>query len=335
MKNSSGRRSPVYSRRLSLITAALLALNALPAAAQGDLYPSRPVKLIVAYAPGGPVDSAARLLAVPLSQKLGQQVLVENRPGAGGIIGHDAVAKAPTDGYLLLFAASPPHTISPHIQRKVPFDSLKDFSPVSLVLDYANVLVVNNDLPIRNLKDLVAYAKANPEKVTYGSAGVGGSNHLSGELLAKMTGTKMIHVPYKGNSPAMTDVMGGKITMMFDITNTSSQLVRAGKVRAIAVTSATRNRSLPEVPTMIESGLPGYDVGGWFGVMGPAGMPRPIVDRLHRAIVEILADKAFAERLQGLGFEPRPSTPEEFQAVIRRDFELWGRVVRDANIERE
>lgn len=326
--------TPSIRTRRSLMALAL-AGAALPAFAQGDAYPSRPIRLVVAYAPGGPVDSAARLLAPMLTQRLGQQVVVENRAGAGGIIGHDAVAKAPPDGYFLLFGASPPQTISPHIQRKIPFDPLRDHQPISMVVDYANVLCVNNDVPVRNLKDLIAYAKANPEKVTYGSAGVGGSNHLSGELLARMTGTKMIHVPYKGNSPAMTDVMSGKITMMFDITNTAANLAKAGKVRAIAVTSAKRNRSLPDVPTMIESGLPGYDVVGWFGVMGPAGLPRPIVDRLNQAIVQSLADPAFAERLHALGLEPHPSTPEEFQAVIRKDFELWGRVVREANIERE
>ena len=326
--------SALTRRRLLAGAGAALATTAAPAFAQAD-YPNRPIRMVVSYPPGGPVDSAGRLVAQQLSARLGQQVVIDNRPGAGGIIGHDAVAKAPADGYLLLFGASPPQTISPHVQSKVPFDPLKDHQPISLVVNYANVLCVNPDLPIRTLKELIDYARANPEKVTYGSAGVGGSNHLAGELLAKMSGTKMVHVPYKGNNPAMMDVIGGKITMMFDITNTAASLIRAGKVRPIAVTSKRRNRVLPDVPTMIEAGLPGYEVVGWFGVLGPAGLPRPIVDRLNGALRQILADPAFVERLQGLGLDPESSSPEEFQALIRRDFEFWGKVVRDANVPRE
>ena len=321
-------------RALMAMAGGLLASAAMPAAAQAD-YPNKAVKLIISYAPGGPVDSSGRLLAAQLSAKLGQQIVVENKPGAGGIIGHDFVAKAPADGYTLLYGASPPQTISPHVQSKVPFDPLKDHTPISLVLNYANVLCVNKDLPIRNVKELIAYAKANPDQVTYGSAGVGGSNHLSGELLAKMTGTRMVHVPYKGNNPAMTDVIGGKITMMFDITNTATALHRAGKVRAIAVTSARRNNALPDVPTMAESGLPGYEVVGWMGLMGPTNLPRPIVDKLNAAVAQVLADKAFEERLESLGLDPERSTPEAFQALIRKDYEFWGKVVKEANIQRE
>ncbi|MEN9315944.1 MAG: hypothetical protein RIS35_2337 [Pseudomonadota bacterium] len=323
----------VTRRSVLAAAGAAMASAAMPAWAQAD-YPNRPIKLIVAYAPGGPVDSSGRLLAAQLSAKLGQQVIVENKPGAGGVIGHDFVAKATADGYTLLYGASPPQTISPHVQAKVPFDPLKDHTPVSQVLNYANVLCVNKDLPIRNVAELVAYAKANPDQVTYGSAGMGGSNHLSGELLAKMTGTKMVHVPYKGNNPAMTDVIGGKITMMFDITNTAANLHKAGKVRAIAVTSAKRNNALPDVPTMAESGLPGYEVVGWMGVLGPAGLPRPIVDKLNAAIGQVLADKAFVEKFESLGLDPEPSTPEAFQSLIRKDLEFWGKVVRDANIPR-
>lgn len=326
------RRALMRHALAALVTVAAV----LPAQASAqDAFPSRPIRLVVAYAPGGPVDGAARIFAPLLSQKLGQQVVVENKPGAGGIIGADMVAKAPPDGYLLHFVASPPLTISPHIQRKIPFDPLKDLQPISMMVDYANVLVVNNDTPARSVPELIAYAKANPGKVTYGSAGVGGSNHLSGELLAHMSGTQMLHIPYKGNNPAMVDVIGGKITMMFDITGTATNYVRGGKVRALAVTSAKRNRSLPEVPTMIESGLAGYDVVGWFGIVGPAALPRPIVDKLNQAARQVLADPALIERLQGLGYEPRPTTPEEFQSVIRKDFDLWGKVVRDAKIERE
>ena len=317
------------------VPSTLIALIAPVAHAQSDAYPSRPIKLVVAYAPGGPVDSTARILAPLLGQRLNAPIIVENRPGAGGTIGSDSVAKAVPDGYTLLFAASPPHTISPHIQKKMPFDPIKDFAPISLVVDYANVLVINNDLPFRSVADLVAFAKANPQKVTFGSAGNGASNHLSGELLRRLTGTEMVHVPYRGNAPAMTDVIGGKITMMFDITGTATAYIAGGKVRPLAVTSVNRNRSLPNVPTMIEAGVPGFDVIGWFGVMGPPGLPRPIVDRINQALRAILADAVLTERLQGLGYERRVSSPEEFETQIRKDLELWGRVVRDAHIEPE
>lgn len=337
---SAGEPSSRIRRGLARGALAVLAaatVTAVPsiAGAQEAGWPSRPIKLVVTYAPGGPVDAAARLFAPLLSQRLGQQVIVENRPGAGGVIGSDQVAKAAPDGYTILFSASPPLTITPHIQQKVPFDPLKDFTYVSLLVDYANVLVMNNDVPVRTVGELIAYAKANPEKVTYGSAGVGASNHLSGELLARMSGTSMIHVPYKGNNPAMVDVIGGKITMMFDITGTAVNYIKAGKVRPLAVTSAKRNRSLPDVPTMIESGLAGYDVVGWFGLVGPAGLPRPIVDKLVKASREMLADPALVEKLHGQGYEVQGSTPEAFAAIVKKDLDLWGGVVRDAKIERQ
>ncbi|MFT3802909.1 MAG: tripartite tricarboxylate transporter substrate binding protein [Burkholderiaceae bacterium] len=327
--------SRVSRRRLLGAGAALLGARALPAAAQ-DTYPSRPIRLVVCYAPGGPVDTAARQLAPLLSAKLNNaNIVVENRPGGGGTIGAEAVARSAPDGYTLMFAASPPLTITPHLLKRMPFDSLKDFSPVGLYVDYANVLVVAPDSPFKTLAELIAYAKANPEKVSYGSAGVGGSNHLSGELLARMTGTKMLHIPYKGNAPAMTDVMGGKITMMFDITGTSAGYVQSGRVRALGISSSRRNASLPDVPTMIEAGVPGFDVVGWFALLGPAGMPRPLVDQINGAVHAVLADKAFEAKLNGQGYDVHPSTPEELRAVIQRDLDMWGKVIRDAKIEVE
>lgn len=302
--------------------------------ARADAYPSRPVQLVVAYSAGGPVDSAARIIAQHLGKQLGQTVVVENRAGGGGIIGLNAAAKAAPDGYTLLFAASPPHTIAPHVQAKLPYDPFKDFTPISLVADYTNVLVVNNDTPAKTVGELVSYAKKNPGQVSFGSAGIGGSNHLAGELLKTLTGAPMVHVPYKGNAPAMTDVIGGQITFMFDIIGTALSYIRGDKVRALAVTSASRNRSLPEVPTMIEAGVPGFDVTGWYGLMGPADLPKTVVDKLNQAIKAIVDDPAVAEQLRSLGYDTRPSTPEEFAARIRKEYDLWGKVVREAKIEK-
>ena len=226
-----------------------------------------PIRLLVGYAPGGPVDSAARLFAPVLSRELGQSVVVENRPGAGGVLAGDLVAKSPANGQVLFFGASPTITISPHVLKSMPFDSLKDLQALAPILSYANVLVVNKEQPFRTVAELQAFARANPGKVSYGSAGMGGSNHLSGELFAKRVGAQMTHVPYKGNAPAMTDVIGGQLTMMFDIIGTGRNYVNTGRVRALAVTSRERNPSMPEVPTMRESGVD-FDVGGWYGLYG-------------------------------------------------------------------
>jgi tripartite-type tricarboxylate transporter receptor subunit TctC len=316
----------------ALCASALSLLAASHASAQ--TYPDRPITLVVAYAAGGPVDSTARLVAKGLSNQLGKPVIVENKAGAGGAIGGGMVAKAAPDGYTLWFAANPTQTINPHIHKALAYDPINDFTPVSFVSKYTNVLVVNNDLPIKSVGDLVQYAKANPDKVSYGSAGIGASNHLSGELLSKITGAPMVHVPYKGNSPAMTDVMNGQLTFMFDITSTALNYINAGRVRVLAVTSPTRNSGLPNVPTMIEAGVPGFDVTGWYGVLGPKGMPRAITDKLNQALKVVLSDPALAQQLKTQGYDVSTSTPEEFAKTIKKDHDFWGKVVRDAKIEK-
>jgi tripartite-type tricarboxylate transporter receptor subunit TctC len=317
---------------LALCASALALLAASHASAQ--TYPDRPITLVVAYAAGGPVDSTARLVAKGLSNQLGKPVIVENKAGAGGAIGGGMVAKAAPDGYTLWFAANPTQTINPHIHKALAYDPINDFTPVSFVSKYTNVLVVNNDLPIKSVGDLVQYAKANPDKVSYGSAGIGASNHLSGELLSKITGAPMVHVPYKGNSPAMTDVMNGQLTFMFDITSTALNYINAGRVRVLAVTSPTRNSGLPNVPTMIEAGVPGFDVTGWYGVLGPKGMPRAITDKLNQALKVVLSDPALAQQLKTQGYDVSTSTPEEFAKTIKKDHDFWGKVVREAKIEK-
>ncbi|MET3380288.1 MULTISPECIES: tripartite tricarboxylate transporter substrate binding protein [Variovorax] len=313
-----------FSRRhLMAAMAGSAALAALPhrAFAQQPLPPL--IKLVVGYSAGGPVDGAARLLAPALSQELGTQVIVDNRPGASGSLGGDAVAKAAPDGTMLFFGASPTITINPNVQRKMAFDPMKDLTPIAPLVDYTNVLVVNNEVPVRNLAELLAYAKARPGKVFYGSAGVGASNHLSGALLEKMTGVQLTHVPYKGSAPALADVMGGTVTMMFDIIATSKPFIQTGKVRALAVTSRQRNRMLPDVPTMIESGVPGYDVGGWFGLYGPARMDPALVARMNAAAQKMLAREDIAHRLREQGYDVWSGAADLLATKGRSDRQLW------------
>ncbi|MNX38197.1 Tripartite tricarboxylate transporter family receptor [compost metagenome] len=314
----------LFSRRqLMAALAGGAALAALPhrAFAQQPLPPL--IKLVVGYSAGGPVDGAARLLAPALGQELGTQVIVDNRPGAAGSLGGNAVAKAPPDGAMLFFGASPTITINPNVQRSMPFDPMKDLTPLAPLVDYTNVLVVNNDLPVRNVGELLAYAKAKPGKLFYGSAGVGASNHLSGALLEKMSGVQLTHVPYKGSAPALADVMAGTVPMMFDIIATSRPFIQSGKLRALAVTSRQRNRMLPDVPTMIESGVPGYDVGGWFGLYGPARMDPALVARVNAAAQKMLAREDIAHRLREQGYEVWAGAPEVLATKGVSDRKLW------------
>ena len=305
----------------------------LASSVQAQTYPARPVRLLVGYAAGGPVDLGARMIAPGLQKQLGQPVLVENKPGASGTVAGDSVAKATPDGYLLFFAASPTLTINPHVQKTMPFNPLKDFTPLTMLVDYANALVVNKDVPVKTVAELVAYAKAHPDKVSFGSAGIGGSNHLSGEMLKKATGAPMLHVPYKGNAPAMADVMGGKITYMFDIVSTARSFISDGRVRALAVTSKIRNPMLPNVPTMIEAGVPGYEVTGWYALVGPPGLPQPVSTRLITASRAALADADMKKQLVDAGYDIVSSTPQVLQAKIKSDYDLWAKVSEGIKFE--
>ena len=288
---------------------------------------SAPIRLLVGYAPGGPVDAAARLFAPALSRELGQSVVVENRPGAGGVLAGDLVAKASPSSPVLFFGASPTITISPHVLKSMPFDPLRDLTPLAPILSYANVLVVNKDQPFQSVADLQAYARAHPGKVSYGSAGMGGSNHLSGELFAKRVGAQLTHVPYKGNAPAMTDVIGGQLTMMFDIIGTGRNYVNSGRVRALAVTSRERNPSLPDVPTLRESGVD-FDVGGWYGLYGPPQMPSESVQRLNDATRRALAQEELRSKLIEQGYELWTGTPAQLAERAARELTLWGSVTQ-------
>ena len=323
---------PNLRRRFTATLLATVAATLVPssmALAQSD----KPLRLLVGYAAGGPVDSMARIVAPLLARELGQPVLVENKTGASGALAGEATVGAATDGLSLFFAASPTITIVPHILKKMRWDPARDLTPIAPVLSYANVLVVNKEHPARSLEELIAYARANPSKVFYGSAGVGSSNHLSGELLAAQAKLQLVHVPYKGNAPAMNDVIGGQLTMMFDIVGGARKFISGGQVRALAVTSASRNPMLPDVPTLRESGLPNYEVLGWFGLYGPAKLPAATTARLADAMRRVQSSPEMQTRLAELGYAPWIGSGEQLAAVAKKEFELWATVTKGIELD--
>jgi tripartite-type tricarboxylate transporter receptor subunit TctC len=312
----------------SLLGLLLLALS------NQALSQSQPtVKLIVGYTAGGPVDAGARIFAPYFSKELGRPVIVENRPGASGAIAGDAVSKSPPDGNMLFFAASPTMTITPHVLKTMPFNTQKDLAAVAPLVSYANVLVINKEQPFKNLPELIAYAKANPGKLAYGSAGMGASNHLSGELFAKRAGISMNHIPYKGNSPAMTDVIGGQINMMFDIIGSARNYINGGKVTVVAVTSKDRNSSMPNVPTMQEAGVPDYDVSGWYGLYGPTKMPQDLIQTYNEAARRALANEELKAKLIEQGYDLWIGEPKVLEARATRELKLWATVTKGIKFE--
>ena len=295
--------------------------------------PAPSVKLIVGYAAGGPVDAAARVFAPVFSRELGQTVIVENRVGAGGAVAGQTVVKSAPTGAELFFAASPTMTISPHVLKAMTFDPLKDLAPLAPILTYANVLVINQNQPFKTLPELVAYAKANPGQLAYGSAGMGASNHLSGELFARRAGITMTHVPYKGNAPAMTDVMGGQIQMMFDIVGGAKSYIDGGKVRPLAVTSKERNPALPQLPSMTELGVRDYDVGGWYGLYGPLGMNADNSQRIAAATARALQDPDLRKRWIDQGYVIWNGKATDLAERMRREHALWAEVTKGMTFE--
>lgn len=320
-------RIPNIARLAATLAGAFL-LSAQPSA-----HAEQTVKLLVGYAPGGPVDAAARLFAPVFAKELGAQAIVENRPGGNATIAGSAVVNAAPDGSMLFFAASPTMTISPNVMKKMPFDPGKDLRAVAPILSYGNVLVINKDLPFRSIDELVKFAKANPGKVTYGSAGIGGSNHLSGELFALQTGTQLNHIPYKGNAPAMTDVMGGQLTMMFDIIGSARNYISTDRVRALAVTSAQRNASLPDLPTMREAGLPDFEVIGWFGLFGPAAMPDDMVAKYNDAARRALAQPELRDKLVQMGYDLWVGEPKLLADKVAKEREMWAGVTKNIKFD--
>ena len=317
---------------IRITCAALLSFAAGIASAQSTAaYPSKAIKWLIPFSAGGPTDVLARAIAPKLSEALGQPVVVENRVGAGGSLAMDTVAKAAPDGYTIGMGHTGTQAINPHIYAKLPYDPLKDFSPITPVVSYVNVLVVNANVPAKTVGELVAYAKANPNKVSFASGGTGATNHLSGELLKGLTGAPMLHVPYKGSAPALVDVIAGNATCMFDILVTSLPQIRGGKVRALAVTSNKRSSYAPDIPTMVEAGVQGYGEAGsdlWFGVLAPAGTPKPVVDRLNAELVKAMRTPEVSERIRAQAYDTWTLSPEEFTAFLRTDYAKWGKVVK-------
>jgi tripartite-type tricarboxylate transporter receptor subunit TctC len=295
-------------------------------------YPERTVKIIVPYPPGGTTDLLARAVAARLTDSLGESFVVENRGGASGAIGAVAVARAPADGYTLLMATISTHGINP-VMGSVPYDPVKDFEPVTDVADTPNVLSVSTSTPYKTLADVLAAARANPGTLTFGSTSPGGSPHMSGELLKAMTGVDLLHVPYKGAGPMLIDLIGGQIQMGFDNLPSSMPYIRSGKIRPIAVTTTERWPGAPEIPTMAESGVPGYEVSAWFGLVAPAGTPKPVVDRLQKAVAQVLAEPELAKKILDLGARQVGNTPEAFTAMIDAELQKWRKVVESNRLK--
>jgi len=295
-------------------------------------YPAKPIRVIVAFAPSGIADFAARSVSQKLSESLGVPVIVENRPGAGGITGAEVVAKSPPDGYTLL-VTSISHTINPSVRKNLPFDAVRDFAPVTLITDAPNFLVVHPSLPVKSVKELIALARGRPGQITYASSGAGTSTHLSGELFKSLARIDIVHVPYKGGGPAVIDLVGGHVQMMFSTLPSVLQQVRAGKLRGLAVTGARRFPAAQEFPTMIEAGVAGFEVSGWSGMFAPAGAPREAVSRLAAEIGKILRAPELKERFFVQGAEPVGNTPEEFAAFVLPEIAKWKKVVAASGMQ--
>jgi tripartite-type tricarboxylate transporter receptor subunit TctC len=310
----------------SMLMAQVFAVSA------ADVYPSKPIKFIVPYPPGGPTDAMARLIQAPLQAKLNTSVVIDNRGGAGGNIGTGMVAKSPADGYTILLAASGPMAVNKTLYKTISFDPEKDFAPIIQISAFPLVLEVHPSVNVTTVKQFIAMARDKPETLSFASAGNGTPQHLAGELFNTAIGAKLQHVPYKGAGPALNDVIGGHVKVMFDILGSSVQYIKTGKLRAIAVTTATRSPTLPDVPTLAEAGVPGYDVTGWHGIVVPAGTPKPVIAKLNQALNEIFADPAFKQKWEELGTPVVGGTPEAFGALMRSESVKLGKVVKDAGV---
>ncbi len=314
---------------------AALALIAATGALAQSTYPTRPITMVVGFAPSGGTDITARIIARKLSETIGQGVVVENRAGAGGNIAADAVAKATPDGYTILLTSVGPLAVAPHQIANLPYNPLTDLAPITMAVMFANVLVVNASVPAHTLAEYVRLANSKPGTMTYGTSGIGGAGHLAGELLRITAKADLIHVPYKGGGPAMADLLGGQIPSSFASAPSAVPHVKASKIRALATTGATRSASFPDVPTIAESGYPGYEATNWYAFVAPAKTPRDIVERLNREIVKVLNAPDVREQLLKNGMEPMPGTSEALARHIDREFRVWGRVVKEAGIRAE
>lgn len=314
---------------VALVTAGIA--FAAPLANAQDNYPSKPIKLVVTYPPGGSNDMVARLVGQKLSESLGQPILVDNKPGASGNIGIDYVAKAPKDGYTLLLAHAG-MTSSPHMYVKLPYDPLKDFAPIIHIADQPNVLVINPKWPFKNVAELVAYAKANPGKLTVGNSGIGGPQDIAARMFMQMTGTDMLSVSYKGGAPALADLMGGQIDLMFETSPTSVPIAKSGKLKALAVTGGKRLTTLPDVPTVAEAGVTGYKYVAWVGLAAPVGTPRAIVDKLNAQVQKLLTTGELSKQIADISLDPTGGSVTTFSTFLQKDFDFYKKFVKDFNI---
>ena len=319
-------------RAWGALSALLLAMAGATAWAQTPAWPTKPVTIFVPFVPGGGTDLGARLMAQKLSVRWGQSVVVDNRGGAGGMVGADAVARARPDGYTLLVGNVGTQSINPVLYKKLPYDPDKAFAPVSLIADLPFFVLARPTLPAANVRELIALAKKEPGKLSFGSSGNGGAPHLSAEVFAAMSGTSLMHVPYKGGGAAMTDLIAGHLDLMFVSVLESIGHVKAGKMKALAVTTTSRSDSMPDVPTVAESGLPGYESGSWLALLAPAATPKDLVDRIAADMKAVLADEATRQALIQQGAIPRSSTPAQLQALIDNDRKRYERIIRDKNI---
>jgi tripartite-type tricarboxylate transporter receptor subunit TctC len=322
-------------RNAAFAVAAMAALALSTATHSQTTFPNKPVRIVVPFPAGGTTDILARAAAQKLSETWAQPVIVDNRPGAGGNIGAELVAKAPPDGYTLLMGTVGTHAINSSLYPKMPYDHVKDFVPVILVAGVPNALVVHPSLPVNSVQELIAYAKANPGKLNFASSGSGTSIHLSGELFKVMTGVQMAHIPYKGSAPAVTDLVGGQVQLMFDNLPSSLPFIKAGKLRALAVTSAARSPALPDVPTIAESGVPGFEASSWFGLLAPAGTPRDVVAKINADTAKWLASPDAKEKLAAQGAAAAGGSPEDFAKHIQAETAKWARVVKESGAKVE
>lgn len=320
---------------MNRLAIALLTFALWPITAAAQAYPAKSIRFIVPFPPGGGNDTIARLIGQKLTAATGQQVLVDNRPGAGGAIGAEAAAKSPADGYTMFLAGVATHGINPNLRRKIPYDPLKDFDAVSLIASAPLLVVVHPSLPIKSVRQLVALAKAKPGQINYASNGAGGSSHLAVELFNMMSDTKMTHIPYKGLAPALTDLLSGEVQVMFSSAVAMLPQVKAGKLRAIAMTGARRSPAIPDIPTVAEAGVPGYETGSWYGIVVPAGTPRVAIDRLSREIIAIVRAPEITSRLNDEAVIPVGSTPAEFTAHIKNELARWAKTIKQAGLALE
>ena len=316
-------------KRITTLLAGL-AFASLAGVSHAQAWPSKQIRWIVPFAPGGTTDILARTIAEKLTPALGKPVIVENNPGAGGSVGATQTAKAAPDGYTIMGGTISTHAINASLYKKLPYDPVKDFVPITLIARVPNLLVVNPEVPAKNVKELIALLKANPGKYTFASSGNGTSQHLSGELFKSMAGVDMQHIPYKGSPPALQDVVGGQVTMTFDNITTAWPLAKAGKLRPLAVTTAKRSPIAPDVPTLAESGLAGYEVGSWQGVFAPAGTPPDVVKRLNTEIVKIINMPDVRAKLEALGAEPVGNSSDEFATIVKSEVAKWAKVVKES-----